>query len=67
VTSITSAAPKERTPKESGHSRADVFLRLQDALVLAALGGAALAVGTFAFIAFHRVGHPFELEWIEGG
>jgi hypothetical protein len=67
MTSIATVAPAELTPQDSGRFRADVAHRVHDALLVAALGGALLSVGTFVFIAFHRVGHPFELEWIEGG
>jgi 4-amino-4-deoxy-L-arabinose transferase-like glycosyltransferase len=38
--------------------------RALDALVLVV---GLLALGVFLFVTLRRVGHPFELEWIEGG
>ena len=45
-------------------SWADVVL---DTATSLATVGAVAFVALFAYVAFRRLGHPYELEWIEGG
>lgn len=51
-----------------GHRAAELAVQASLWCARAACGAAALGyLGLFAWLAYARAGHPFELEWMEGG
>lgn len=61
----TTLAPSGRVP--SGSDARLGRLAAQRVLAAIVVIATALAAGAFVYVAFRRISHPYELEWMEGG
>jgi hypothetical protein len=68
VVGAVEAAPsraRDAGAPKADHDRARRFLDRSSGFVLGFV--ALIPVGNFLWVALHRIGYPFELEWLEGG